>query len=110
METLTNSRFITYPSVVDRTTSHTVILIDADAEEIENISKFCSACDKNYDIYLYEGSKGDLEYLNEISNKSDLLLINNSSEVYTTANHIRYGQDQEYTSALDYFAKYDEVN
>ena len=110
METLTNSRFITWPSIVDRTTSHTVILVDAEQPEIDQISEFCSVCDKNYDIYLYTGDSGDLEYLNAISDRSDLFLINNLSKVTTTAKNVRYGAGLEYTSAVDYFVKYDQIN
>ena len=110
METLTNSRFITWPSIVDRTTSHTVVLVDATKEDIEQISEFCAVCDKNYDIYLYEGGTGDLEYLNAISDNSELFLINDTSQVTTTAKSVRYGIGKEYTTAVEYFSSYDQLN
>lgn len=110
METLTNSRFITWPSIVERTASHTVVLVDPSQDDIDNISKFCSACDKNYDIYIYDGTSGDLEYLNAISNNSDLLVINELSQISTSTNNVRYGLSQDYASAVDYFIKFDEIN
>lgn len=102
-----NSRFITYPSLVDKSSNHTVVIIDASEEDIEDIGLFCKLSDKNYDIYLYRGDLNDLEWLSYISDRADSMLLKDDSKVTTTAKHQKFGQSSEQTSPLEYFQKYD---
>lgn len=98
------SRFITAPDIVEKQT-YTVTLIDPSTEEIERVGLYCAAIDKDYDIYLYNGDYGDLQYLQELSNRSDKVLINHSSSVNISgsANIEVYGLEQPLKSPLEYF-------
>lgn len=79
-----NSRFVTYPSTVDKGTNHKVVLIDAVDHDIEAIGLFLAASVENFDVYLYEGANHDLEWLNLISSDADHILINDRSQVQVT--------------------------
>lgn len=103
MEEQQLSRFITYPSTVEKSNNHTVILIDATAMELARLERFFKISDTNFDVYLYPGNMGDLEWLNYISQWSDQTLINDASEVSIVPNSIRYGLSGQYKEPLDYF-------
>jgi len=103
------SRFITYPSVVDKSNNHTVILIDATAEELIRLERFLKTSDINFDVYLYPGHMGDLEWLNHVSYHADHTLINNLSEV-STSSSTRYGLELNLKEPLAYFEQYELDN
>lgn len=96
-----NSRFITYPSRVDKL-HHTVLLIDADLEEVEVLANFCTISKRDYDIYLYKGSSGDLEWLAYLD--VDHTFIKDSSSV-VSPNGVRYTTIE---TIADYFTKMDD--
>lgn len=98
------SRFITYPSVVDKSNNHTVILIDVTAEELIRLERFLKTSDINFDVYLYKGEDHDLEWLNYVHQSADHVLINDSSQVKVT-NAERYS-----TEPLEYFEQYEVDN
>jgi hypothetical protein len=108
METLNNSRFITYPSTVEKSNNHTVVLIDATANELDRLERFLKTSDKNFDVYLYKGEDYDLEWLNYITQSSDAYLINDASQVKVSHGSIRYGQDQDLKDPLDYFGQIEQ--
>lgn len=107
MEIQDNSRFITYPSTVEKSNNHTVILIDADVIDIENIGLFLKTSVQNFDVYLYKGDLDDLEWLSHISQSADHILINDSSQVAVT-DATRVGKNQQLTNPLDYFIRIDD--
>ena len=98
------SRFITVPDFVAKE-NYTVTLIDPTPDEIEQVGLFCAASDKDYDIYLYNGDWGDLQYLQTITELSDKVLINDNSKVSIVNCAIveRVGADQTIKAPLDYF-------
>lgn len=105
------SRFITYPSTVEKSQDHTVVIIDATREDIKNVGWFCKTSDKDYDIYLYEENLGDLQYLGYIVDRADRVLIHEDSEV-TIKNFsklTKIGNHQEIVNAFDYFNTYDTI-
>lgn len=109
MEQLINSRLITWPSTVEKSINHTVVLVDATAEEIEDIANFFRTSHANFDVYLYEGTQGDLEYLGHVCNNSDCVLINNNSNVQVeNIDYVRYGTDCELESLFSYFKKIEQ--
>lgn len=87
---MNTSRFITYPSTVELNTNYKVILIDATTEELTQLERFLQTSQTNFDVYLYQGATGDLEWLNYASYDAKLTLIKDSSEVRVTPNSIRY--------------------
>lgn len=108
----TNSRFITYPSIEPKSTnSHTVLVIDADTEDIINIGMFCKVSSKNYDVYLYKQDIGNLEWLSHISSIIDSTLIKEPSAVQISGvtNVHRIGDQNDLKNLLDYFQNYDQT-
>ena len=105
------SRFITYPSTVEKSQDHTVVLIDADVNDIEKVGLFCKISKKDYDIYLYRGDLDDLEYLNFVVDCAEAVLIHEDSEVYikNCKKMAKIGNHQEIVNALDYFLTYDTI-
>jgi len=108
METITNSRFITYPSTIEKSQNHTVILIDSTVDDIEVIGLFLKTSKKNFDVYLYRGDLYDLEWLNEIGRSADEYLINDTSQVKIAPDSLRYGPGLELTNPLNYFQKIEQ--
>ena len=97
MENQQLSRFITYPSTVEKSNNHTVILIDATAEELTRLERFLKISEKNFDVYLYNGDYYDLEWLNHVNNFADHILIKDNSQVNVT------DAERYTTEPLDYF-------
>ena len=97
-----NSRFITYPSIVDKSENHTVILIDATEGEISKLKRFLQISIQDFDVYLYNGQTSDLEWLHHISINSDHTLINDASCVQVTSAQ-RYQKN-----VLDYFEQIEQ--
>ena len=102
------SRIITYPSTVEKSTNHTVVLIDANGPDVERIGQFLKTSRQDFDVYLYNGKSYDLEWLNYICANSDAVLIEYASQVNLIPDSIRYGIDQELTDILAYFTKIEE--
>jgi hypothetical protein len=103
MTTQTDSRFITYPDILAKSPNHTVLLVDADLDDVANLATFCSISKQNYDIYLYKGSTGDLEWLSHLTANLDKTFIKNTSQVQIT-------NSSQYSSVDDlkeYFTKID---
>ena len=97
-----NSRFITYPSVVEKETNHTILLIDAATDDIENIGLFCKSSIKDYDIYLYRADLQEAEWLATVANLADEILIADGSLV-----SIDFPTTIYITSPLGYFQEFD---
>ena len=97
------SRFITYPDVLEKSNNHTVLLIDADLDDVANLATFCSLSQKDYDIYLYKDNHGDLEWLSYLDSRIDHTFIRKGSSVSASS-------AQLYSSVTDlkeYFTKID---
>ena len=102
------TRFITYPDIVDKESNHTVTIIDATVNEIEDLAFFCKVCEKDYDVYLYREDIDDLNWLGQITVNSDKILVNDSSKVRVPNNNIElFGKFRQTKSPIDYFQKVD---
>lgn len=99
------SRFITYPDVVDKSRNHTVLIVDADMDDVANLATFCTVSKRDYDIYLYRSNTDDLAWLSYLSSRLDHTLIRDTSELKAT--------DSERYSSIDklreYFTSVDEL-
>ena len=95
------SRFITYPSTVEKSDNHTVILIDATAEELVRLERFLKISTVDFDVYLYRGEDYDLEWLNYVHKSADHVLINHASQVSVT------DAERYTTEPLEYFEQYE---
>jgi len=98
------SRFITYPDVVEKLNNHTVLLVDADLDDVANLATFCSISKRNYDIYLYKGNQGDLEWLSHLSSRLDKTFIKSDSQVKITS----ADSYSTVTDLKEYFTKIDD--
>lgn len=101
-----NSRFITYPSTVDKV-RETAIVIDIKPADFIVLTDFLKTTSKDYDIYLYDGESHDLEWLNYVTQDCDHVLIDDTSQVRITpdSTNVRYGAGLEYQTPYGYFAK-----
>lgn len=97
------SRFITYPDILPKSLNHTVLLVDADLDDVANLASFCEVSKKCYDVYLYKGDQGDLEWLSHLNHNIDKTFIKESSQVvitgadrYTNINNLK-----EYFTKID---------
>lgn len=101
-----NSRFITYPSTVERT-RHTVLIIDIKPADFVALTEFLQTNTNDFDVYLYEGKSHDLEWLNHVSQKCDDVLIDEDSQVKITPldTNTRYGKNNQYQTPIDYLTK-----
>lgn len=106
-----NSRIITYPSIVEKESNNTVILIDASVDDVENVSLFCQVSNKDHDIYLYKQDLGDLIWLSSITNSADCVLIAEDSKVSidNVSQIHQYGKNQRLNTPLAYFQEVDKV-
>jgi hypothetical protein len=99
------SRFITYPDIIEKSDNHTVLLIDADIDDVANLATFCTISKRDYDIYLYRSTTDDLEWLSYLSSRIDHTLIKDPSELKAS--------DSERYSSIDglreYFTNVDEL-
>jgi hypothetical protein len=91
MENLKLSRFITHPSTVEKSNNHTMVLVDATETELAQLERFLKVSQINFDVYLYQGDTGDLDWLNYVSQQAEYTLVNNQSQVNIT-------NSQRYTS------------
>ena len=100
------SRFITYPSTVEKT-RHTVLVIDIKPADFIVLTEFLQKAEQDFDVYLYDGASHDLEWLNHVSQQCDDVLIDNGSQVNITPadTNVRYGTGLEYQTPYGYFTK-----
>jgi hypothetical protein len=101
-----NSRFITYPSTVEKT-RHTVLIIDIKPADFIVLTEFLQNNDNDFDVYLYDGTSYDLEWLNHVSKECDDVLIDDASQVRISpeSTNVRYGVGLEYQTPYGYFTK-----
>ena len=101
---MSNSRFVTYPSTVEKI-NHTVVLIDADNKDINELAVFFTSSEQEFDVYVYEGKLHDLEFLNYITKSADHVLISESSQVsiQNLDYQSKFGPNQNMLYPIDYF-------
>ena len=103
---MTESRFITNPDVVGKDGNHVVVLIDPTIADIENIGMFCKVSEKDYDVYLYNDSMDDLEWLSYVAGKADTIMQSAISKITLTNSPsiVRFVSGH----ALNYFQDFDK--
>jgi hypothetical protein len=97
------SRFITYPDILPKSDNHTVLLVDADLDDVANLATFCSLSHRDYDIYLYKGNQGDLEWLSHLGSRIDHTFIRTGSSVNASTSQLYSSIDE----LKEYFTKID---
>jgi hypothetical protein len=99
-----NSRFITYPSTVEKLRT-TILIIDIKPADFIVLTEFLQKSDHDFDVYLYDGASHDLEWLNYVSKDCDHVLIDDASQVRITpeSTNFRYGPGLLYQTPYGYF-------
>lgn len=104
------SQFITYPDIIENTQNFSILLIDANQTEIENVGLFCKTADHGFDIYLYREEINDLQWLSKVQTKVHTILISNQSKVTIMAEDVLYyGQGEHITDPLSYCKYIEEM-
>ena len=99
---MNNSRFITYPTIVEDGSNHRVVLIDATEQQLTQLERFLQTSEENFDVYIYPSESYDLEWLNYASSDAELILINDASQVRVTPHGVRYqGNLLEYFERIE---------
>ena len=113
-----NSKFITSPDLVGKD-MHSVLIVDAEWSDIENVAFFCKSCEEDFTIYLYQAYENNKEWLMDAFSRSDVVLINNLNgklsqffdkllldpNAYYFGNKIA-GKDNYFKNPVDYFIEY----
>jgi len=103
-----NSRFITYPDLVDKQNNYVILLVDALVEDIENAGLFCKTSVKDYDIYLYREDMNEPNWLESVANLADTILINHASSIkFDQTNTKLYGISCDLKSPLQFLRDID---
>ena len=77
-----HSNIITPPDVLDNK-NHTVVMIDATAEEVKYLTNWLSTANKSYDIYLYRWDMDNILWLEQVSSLADAIIINTSTNTFS---------------------------
>lgn len=105
------SQFITYPDIIENTQNFSILLIDANQTEIENVGLFCKTADIGFDIYLYREEINDLQWLSKVEPKVHCILISNNSNVSVMAEDVLYfGQGEDIVDPLSYCQHIEEMH
>ncbi len=99
------SRFITYPSIVEKTADHTVMMVDATEEDQQRLTTFLQISLKEFDVYFYDSSVDDLQWASHVGNLADSVLVNSTSGMQTKGT--LYGSGSELSDPLAYFEQID---
>jgi len=67
------SKFITPPDILEKSTNHTVIIVNPTAADIEAVGYFCKTSRKCYDIYLYN-SNNNRQWFKRLGSIADYIL------------------------------------
>lgn len=121
MQTQEYSNFITPPDFVNEK-KHTVFIMDADWNEVENIALWCQNVDTYFNVYLYEDIMCEEEWAVKAVELADAIIINSRNGTadamkglflkldkvwyYGQKNYLR--TDNRLDSPLDYFVQYHE--
>jgi len=75
------SRFITYPSKVNKEQDPFVIIVSPTKEDIEKTERFLQTSSIDFDVFLVDDEQNDKEWLDYLFDHSDHVLINSSSSI-----------------------------
>jgi hypothetical protein len=103
------SRFITAPDIVEKENNHTVVIVDASQQEIEDIALFCKVGKMFYDVYLFRSDEDDNKWLNSILTNADFVLNSVDSPLSQSINSTTFGQGGKYKVPLNYFQEYENA-
>lgn len=93
------SNFITPPDFIQ-----TVLVIDASATEIQQLTEFLYSAEQPYNIYMYSKEMDNLDWLTEAVLRADTVLQQQDSTV-PVSGPTKFGPDQDLKNPSEYFNK-----
>ena len=94
-----HSNFITPPDLVE-----SILVVDATEEEIQACAERCKIIGKPYNVYFYNYTMKEYNWLSTVINKVDTILVSETSDVPVISS-TKYGPGSELKSPADYFNK-----
>lgn len=70
------SNFITPPDSLTEPERHTVLIVDSDWPEIEEVALFCKTSKKFYNVHVYRAEMDNEVWLVEQAEKAEFVIIN----------------------------------
>ena len=86
-DNLDYSNIITPPDFVDED-KYTVLVIDAEANEVQNIGLYLKNSPNYFNIYLYHSDMGNEDWFANARNRADAFVINTSKTTFSTIKDI----------------------
>ncbi len=86
IEVYTN--FITPPDFVAND-NHTVVLIDATEQQVNQLAEFCRTAINSYNVYVYRNGMNDIDWLKSAMTQADAFIVNTEpNELSPVKDHI----------------------
>lgn len=70
-----HSNFITPPDFISEAL-HTVLLIDPTWQELESIAVLCKTGETDFNVYVYDETMNDIDWLLKAANQADAVIVN----------------------------------
>ena len=94
VEVYTN--FITPPDFVTND-NHTVVVIDATDQQLDQLAEFCRTANVSYNVYIYCNGMNETDWLNTALSEADAFVVN------TVANELSPIKDHIATSTKSWY-------
>ena len=76
------SNFITPPDVINES-KHNVLVIDATLDEVQQLGLFCTNSPINFNIYLYNYTMNNLDWMALAGDRAHAIIINTEENSFT---------------------------
>lgn len=90
------TNFITPPDFIDEE-KHTVLLIDVDEAAVQNLAAWCKMSDYEFNVYLYNYTMNDLEWLGEAVSRAESIIIDTTPTELSAVKDRIAEMDKSYT-------------
>ncbi len=102
----TESRFITFPDIEPKQ-EHIILIVDGTDRELNAVEEFCQTSNDIFDIYLYFAEDDDLQWLSQVAEIADDILVRETSlvTVSETVGAYIFGDDRVIESPLQFIEK-----
>lgn len=76
-----HSNLITPPDIVHNDL-HSVLIVDPDLNEIDDVIKFCQYSDINFNVYVYTPNMDNASWLAQAADASNTIIVNSRTDNY----------------------------
>ena len=95
-----HSNFITAPDYIEN-----ILVIGATGTEAEAIADCCRTSEQAYNVYFYDSSSNDPEWLNRVAFRVDTVLLQETLLEYKVPNPVGFGPNCKLKTPAEYFTK-----